>query len=430
MTQNQKVNRIAVLLGGDSNEREISLESGRNVCYKLSPHKYAVTPIFINDNMELFKLAQKQLIKNSTREINALLTPDMQIQWDDLPNLFDFIFIGLHGGKGENGAIQGALEMLRLPYNGSGILASALCMDKFKTNNFLHAQGFHVPQSLLIQAEVWITKTSHEKETFCTESLASFSYPLIVKPHDDGCSIMVQKAKDAADLQTKLDLFFTTNKKIAMVEEFIHGTELTCGVIGNTTITALPPSKVIANKDILSIEEKFLPGEGENQTPAPLTPEALFLIKQTMEQAFITIGCSGYARIDCFYQDAHQSPTDKERVIILEFNTLPGLTPATCIFHQAAELGLKPMEFIDKIVELGFELHKGHATGTIQTTSITEHPKEVQKNAHLHTHQERKPLNKRIKHKDSPNEKIPTIEQTTDDPISEEARKRTLKLFS
>lgn len=430
MTQKQTVSRIAVLLGGNSNEREISLESGRNVCYKLSPYKYAVTPIFVNDYMELFKLSQKQLIKNSTREINALLTPDIQIQWDDLPHLFDFVFIGLHGGKGENGAVQGTLEMLGLPYNGSGVLASALCMDKFKTNNFLRSQGFDVPQSTLIQSEEWLTKTLQEKEIFCSKTLASFSYPLIIKPHDDGCSIMVQKAKDAADLQTKLDLFFTTDKKIAMVEEFIHGIELTCGVLGNTTVTALPPSKVVANKDILSIEEKFLPGEGENQTPAPLPQEALALIKETMERAFIAIGCNGYARIDSFYQDATQSPTGKERVIILEFNTLPGLTPATCIFHQAAEVGLKPMEFIDKIVALGFELHKGLQTVSIPTTSKELTVETAIKTTLPHPPQERKHLTKRTKHKDSNQEKIQATEQTSDDPISEEARKHTLKLFS
>ncbi len=114
---------------------------------------------------------------------------------------------------------------------------------------------------------------------------------------------------------------------------------------------------VVAKKGILSIEEKFLPGEGENQTPAQIPAEAIELVKKVLQDAYKVIGCAGYARIDCFYQDKQHSPNGKARVIILEFNTLPGMTPATCIFHQAAECGMRPMEFIDKIIELGFANH-------------------------------------------------------------------------
>ena len=106
------------------------------------------------------------------------------------------------------------------------------------------------------------------------------------------------------------------------------------------------------------IEEKFLPGAGENQTPAPLPSATLEFVKKTMENVYAAIDCKGYARIDCFYQTAEQSTAQKERVVILEINTLPGLTPATCIFHQAAEEDIRPMDFIDMIVTLGFEYHQ------------------------------------------------------------------------
>ena len=101
-----------------------------------------------------------------------------------------------------------------------------------------------------------------------------------------------------------------------------------------------------------------MPGAGENQTPAPLSKDAMHYVQSVMEKVYTLVGCKGYVRIDCFYQDATQSPTGTERVIIIEINTLPGLTPATCIFHQAAEIGIKPMDFIDMIVQLGFEQHK------------------------------------------------------------------------
>jgi len=133
--------------------------------------------------------------------------------------------------------------------------------------------------------------------------------------------------------------------------------ELTVGVIGNNMPQALPPSQAVATAGILSIQEKFLPGAGENQTPAPLSPETLVNVQKIMERVYKELNCKGYARIDCFYQSAQESKTGQERVIILEVNTLPGLTPATVIFHQAAELGIKPMDFIDKIIQLGFEEH-------------------------------------------------------------------------
>lgn len=357
--------RIAVLIGGNSNEREISLESGRNVTYKLSPHRYEVMPIFVNGDMELFKLTNSLLVRNSTKEINALVTQDMRILWNDLPSMVDFVFIGLHGGAGENGSVQGTLEMLDLPYNGSSILASSLCMDKYKTNIFLKNSGFSVPGNFFVTRESWLA----DKNSVIQAIKQQLPWPLIVKPHDDGCSVMVAKVSTDWQLADAIAELIANNKSGAFVEECIVGMELTVGVIGNDTVRALPPSQAVSACGILSIEEKFLPGAGENQTPAPLPQEQLILVQQIVEKVYKTLGCSGYARIDCFYQTAKQSPTGSERVVVLEINTLPGLTPATCIFHQAAELGIKPMDFIDCIVQLGFQ--KYHATqGQRESLSI------------------------------------------------------------
>jgi D-alanine--D-alanine ligase len=358
-TVNDKKIRVAVLMGGDSNEREVSLESGRNVCYKLSPVKYEVLPIFVNEHMELFQIPQKLLIKNSTRLIAANIDPEMRLEWSDLPAKTDFVFIGLHGGKGENGAVQGALEMLDLPYNGPGVLASALCMDKFKTNTFLRGKGFAVPNSTLLEKSSWQAIDAKSKVAFVSELLTrhQLSLPLIIKPHDDGCSVMVAKVNTATEMAEAIDMFFTSSKTTVLLEEMIHGTELTVGILGNQNPQALPPSLSVAKAGILTQEEKFLPGAGENQTPAPLPAPILAMVQETVKNAFVALGCTGYSRIDCFYQDATQSPTGTERVVLLEVNTVPALTPATCLFHQAAEIGIKPMDFIDNIIELGFARH-------------------------------------------------------------------------
>jgi D-alanine--D-alanine ligase len=350
----QKI-KVGVLLGGRSHERETSLDSGRNVVYKLSPHKYEVIPLFVNSKLELYALDNRLLISNTTREIEEGVTSDMYVNWSDLPHKIDFAFIGLHGGEGEDGTIQGALEMLGIPYNGSSVLASALCMDKYKTNNLLHANGFAVPQSYFIQKDMWASNNSA-----CVKQAELIGYPLIVKPHDDGCSVMVAKVYNQEQLVAAITTVLLDGKIGVLVEEFVVGMELTVGVLGNDEPMALIPSQAVCAGDILTIEEKFLPGAGENQTPPPLSPEAIAFVRQEIVKTFTAVGCRGYARIDCFYQDALISPTGAERLVILEINTLPGLTPATCIFHQAAELGMKPMEFIDKIVILGLQEHGKH----------------------------------------------------------------------
>lgn len=346
--------RVAVLFGGDSNEREISLESGRNVVYKLSPDRYTATPLFVTETMELYQINQSLLVRNSTHEIAQLLDRATKVAWHDLPQQVDFVFIALHGGKGENGAVQGALEMLKLPYNGSGVIASALCMDKYKTNKLLNNQNISVPENILIIKEEW----EQNKENIIENVGNKLGFPCIVKPHDDGCSVLVARVHNMQELGTATDEIFQSGKRSCLIEEFIQGMELTIGVVGNDDPYALPPSQAVASGGILSLVEKFLPGAGQNITPAPLSQEALKLAQDTVVAAYKAAGCAGYARIDCFYQDAQQSPTGIPRVVILEINSLPALTPATCLFHQAAEVGMKPMDLIDTIVSLGFEKHR------------------------------------------------------------------------
>jgi len=149
-TKKSKI-RVAVLFGGKSNEREISLESGRNVFYKLSPENYEPIAVFVDSNMKLHVVPQSLLVCNSTKEIALALNEDMHIPWSKLSNIADFVFIALHGGEGENGSVQGTLEMLGLPYNGSSILASSLCINKYRTNLFLMSQGFEVPHGFLAE---------------------------------------------------------------------------------------------------------------------------------------------------------------------------------------------------------------------------------------------------------------------------------------
>ena len=211
---------------------------------------------------------------------------------------------------------------------------------------------FHVPEAQLIKKTSWQTN----KADVLKQITEAITLPCIVKPHDDGCSVMVAKVDTLELLAVQIELILA-HKDAVLIEELVTGMELTVGVLGNDNAQALPPSQAVAQAGILSIQEKFLPGAGENQTPAPLPAHTLQLVQSVMADTYKTLQCKGYARIDCFYQTANESPTHQERVVILEVNTLPGMTPATSIFHQAAEIGMKPMEFIDAIIEFGLQEH-------------------------------------------------------------------------
>lgn len=351
-SKNKKRLRVGVLLGGPSNEREISLESGRNVVYKMSPQKYDAIPIFMGMNNDLYVLDDRMLVHSSTREIMSNIADAKKILWSDLPSLVDFIFIGLHGAPGEDGTVQGALEMLKIPYNGSGIFASNLCMDKYKTGQFLAKKGFHVPAAMLVEKNVW-----KESKDLVHEFVQKVGYPAFVKPHNDGCSVGVACVKNQEELTQAINNVLQF-KDCVLVEEKVGGMELTVGVVGNENVRSLVPSQAVAKGDLLSLEEKFLPGAGENQTPALLAKKDITFVQRELEKVYKAIGCKGYVRIDCFFQSAEQASDGKRKLVIIEINSLPAMTPATCIYHQAAEEGLRPMDLIDEIIQLGIEEHQ------------------------------------------------------------------------
>lgn len=366
--------KVAVLFGGPTHEREVSLDSGRNVCYKLSPEKYDVTPVFVDHDMKLHVLDKRLLVNTSTREISKNITKAKPLRWSDLKGLVDFVFLGLHGGPGENGVVQGTLEMLAIPYNGSSVFTSALCIDKYKAGQFLKQRGFATPNAFLLSKDAWI---KNGKNCSLLQSyIKGVVFPCIVKPHDDGCSVMVEIAYSEKELYQSLQKVLH-EKESVLIEEKIQGMELTVGVVGNEEPRALAPSEAVSKSDILSIEEKFLPGAGENQTPARLPKKDITFIQQELIRAYKALNCSGYARIDCFFQSEKQSGTGKKQLVILECNTLPGLTPATCLFHQAAEEGLRPMDLLDEIVQLGMQLHK--QDDIVSVDDVLSHQQELEK---------------------------------------------------
>lgn len=395
---------IGVIMGGFSTERHISVESGRNVYEKLaSSDQYSPIPVFLtgnSDNLKLFILPINILLKDNADDIHALLSKQStfiqgdqlsrirknalsiterygeqlplirEIALDQLPEIVEFVFIALHGHPGEDGTLQSILDRLNMPYNGSGVQASQLSMNKYMTNKVLCENGISVPKQMLIKKNDW------EKGHYSIlKNIATLiTYPLIAKPIDEGCSSGVLKINDekalleyAKDIFSKISKLYKTE---FLVEELIdkknahHFLEISCGLLTHYNeneeidYEMFPPSETLSERDILSLEEKFLAGEGQNITPARfdndknISSKILETVQAEIKKVAIILGIEGYARIDAFARIYSDKSID---IYIIEPNTLPGLTPATCIFHQCILHGYKPIDFIHKIIEFGYD---------------------------------------------------------------------------
>lgn len=411
--------RVAVLFGGYSSERHISVESGRNIYEKLSSStKYQPVPVFLTggtDNHELYQVPINVLLKDNADDIkekitqwkvhpviksiiakcaditkrfsssDALAAPK-RLQYEDLKSNTDAVFIALHGRPGEDGAVQAKLEALGIPYNGSGQESSEITIDKYTTNEILRKNGFLVAEHMLVTEEEWAT----DKAGIMAAIDANIKWPFIAKPVDDGCSSAVRKVKTKEELEAFVELIFRKTedldpkaaeilkikakeefplKKVFLVEELIsrrdaaHFLEITGGMLtrygadGEVNYEVFEASEALSEGEVLSLEEKFLAGQGQNITPAryDANPENRQKIsekvKATLGAAARLLNIQGYTRIDAFVRIYNP---DKVEVIFVEVNSLPGMTPATCIFHQAAINEYKPYEFIDKILDFSF----------------------------------------------------------------------------
>ena len=418
--------RVAVIMGGYSSERHISVESGRNIFEKLSSSaKYAPVPVFLTgsarehklyvlpvnvmlkDNADdirekiehaetggaphpiLARIRQEASVITSTYAGQALAQP-RRISFEELAELADEVFIALHGRPGEDGALQQELEQFNLPYNGSGVASSSVTINKFETNQRLREAGLLVAEHRMALKQEWQADAEHFYRALETQ----FPYPFIAKPADDGCSSAVKKIKSRAELEAFSQLIFRTDEdlisgpaevlNLGFKEEFprkdaflvetlisrdgaAHFLEITGGLLtsydedGLLDIEVFEASEALANGEVLSLEEKFLAGEGQNITPARYDADVVERqrisneVKAVLRRVAEVLDIQGYARIDAFVR---VRPEGEVEVLIIEVNSLPGMTPATCIFHQTALAGYTPYQFIDRILEFGKERAK------------------------------------------------------------------------
>ena len=339
--------KVGIIMGGVSSEKEVSLESGRNIFNKIDRKKYEPLPIFMDSKAALWEIPIKLLMRNCTKDIEEDLAEEANhIPYEALKSRVEFIYIGLHGKYGEDGCLQGLLEFLQIPYTGSGVLGSALGMDKYTCRKILDLSGIDTPRTLPVTRRQWAHENSSE---FLDDIEKEIGFPCVVKPTREGCSTAVKKVVSRAGIPGALDDAFAWDN-MALIEEFLDGIEVTCGVLDNDGPFALTPSETIPTQDVLSLEDKFLYGQGENKTPARVPDEILKKIQDVAVHAFQALDLKGYARIDMFVRK-------DGRVAVLEPNTLPGMTPSTVLFHQAAASGITQTELIDRVIQAGIRDH-------------------------------------------------------------------------
>jgi D-alanine-D-alanine ligase len=314
---------VALLSGGISSEREVSLQSGDQVYEALDKDKYHI------------------LRYDPKTDLGQLV--------NDAPGI-DIALIILHGPYGEDGTVQGLLDLLHIPYQGSGVLGSALAMNKTVTKKLYEKSGLPVPPYIIYDRDDNVDVDA------CIKQLG---LPLVVKPVAGGSSVGMSIVRSKADLQGALDKAIVYDSAV-MAESYIAGIELTGGVLGNKELEALPIIEIVPDqtREFFDYEAKYTPGVTQEICPARIDDELTLQVQSYAKIAHQTLYCRGYSRTDMILKD--------RKIYVLETNTIPGMT-ATSLLPQAAQVaGISFSKLMDKLIELGLEQHQVsiHPTST------------------------------------------------------------------
>jgi D-alanine-D-alanine ligase len=304
--------RLALIAGGNSAEREVSLKSGAQVLNALDKDKYDIRRY--DPATELARLVQE--------------APDL-----------DAALIIMHGRGGEDGTVQGLLDLLGIPYQGSGVLGSAIGMNKELSKLLYQQAGLKVPRAVAFSRHAPLGPKEIE---------AQLGLPVVIKPANEGSSIGVTIATDQAQLAAGLERAYAYDSRL-VIEEYLRGVEVTGGVLGNRDPIALPLVEIIPSEQytFFDYEAKYKPGASHEICPARLDPDLTRRAQQCALTAHQALNCRGYSRTDMIVWD--------KEIYVLETNTIPGMT-ATSLFPQAAAaMGISFPALLDRLIELAME---------------------------------------------------------------------------
>jgi D-alanine-D-alanine ligase len=351
--------RLVVLFGGQSAEHEVSCVSAFHVLEAADPAQFELDPVGITregrwvraDDARRALASGRGALAELTRDGGLVVTgteveplPTIVPAADDLPVV---VLPILHGTRGEDGTVQGLLELAGVPFVGSGVLGSALCMDKLKAKDVLAAHG--IPQ-----ARWFGLRDTGGAEAAARVAAAELAYPLFVKPANLGSSVGVSRVASPAELDPAVALAAGYDEWI-VVEEGITGRELEVAVLGNAEPRASLPGEIIATHEFYDYEDKYLEGAAEQRIPADLPPEFTEEIRLLACEAFTALRCDGMARVDFFYEEGGRG------LLLNEVNTIPGFTPISMYPMMWEATGLPYPELIDELVRLALERHERRA---------------------------------------------------------------------
>ena len=312
--------RVAIVYGGRSGEHEISLRSAESIMKAMDRSKYEVMEYFIS--------------KEGKWQPKPIL-PEPGVH----PEI-DVVFPVLHGTFGEDGTVQGLLELADLPYVGAGVLASSLSMDKELMKRVCHERGLPVVE--------YVTQSRGSLDT--AEVVSRLPFPMFVKPANLGSSVGISKARDRAELEKALALAAEYDRKI-IVERGIEGREFECSVIGNQEPEASFPCEVLPSREFYDYEDKYLLDQAKTQLPADLAPEKMAELRRLAVECYRAVECEGMARVDFLLERA------TDQLYINEINTIPGFTSISMYPKMWEYTGLAYPKLIDRLIELALERH-------------------------------------------------------------------------
>lgn len=322
----EKILNVALLMGGDSGEYEVSLGSG-NVVYKsLDKFKYRVFPILVRGNMFSYT--------NDSGSIFQVNLNDFSLQLENEKIAFEYAFIAIHGTPGEDGKVQGYLDLKHIPYSSCDLTTSAITFDKYFCNDLAIRYGVNVPTTILLR----------KGEPFDHSALeARMGYPCFVKPNRSGSSVGVSKAYDRAELEKAIENAFNIDTQV-LVQQFIKGREIACGVFEKDgKVEVLPVTEIVSKKDFFDYEAKYTAGMADEITPANITEIEEAECRKMTAELYRSFNCKGVVRFDYFLSD--------ETWWFLEVNTVPGFSEGSIIPKQAKAAGYSLTEFFGLLIE-------------------------------------------------------------------------------
>jgi D-alanine-D-alanine ligase len=330
-----------VLFGGRSGEHEISLQSARNVMDALSGN-HEVLPIGIDRQGKWLSGPEAHRLLSEGKPINGH-EPGRALA-EAVASAIDVVFPVLHGPYGEDGALQGFLEMAGLPYVGCGVLGSAIAMDKVMSKRIFREQGLPIVPYAWFKAGDWSAGKQAEVEQTC-------GYPCFVKPANLGSSVGVSKAHDQDELGKAVERAARFDTKIVVERAVPAAREIEVAVLGNDDPQASIPGEIVPSREFYDYAAKYLDGTSQLLIPAPLEPELVERIQTTAISAFQALDCSGLARVDFLLSRA------TGELFLNELNTMPGFTAISMYPKLWEASGVPPDQLVDRLIELALERH-------------------------------------------------------------------------